>query len=317
MKIKILFIIAILFLPMVFADSANVFLTLKDITNNDDINDIVVRTIIDDEASNYYIAKDEILKINLEDGLHNITILADNINTDGLDYYGKEQITVNNNLIEAFLLFPIGTVRGIVTDQLGNAMPNADIKFECNTDIELSYPEKTDRFGTFNTEVPIGSCTIYALLGKSVVLEELVIEKGNLATIELKIEQKTELKVWLWVLLIVVATAATKLLFIFFKSKKDIEKVIAVKKEKINLGKRAKDIIATLRDREKNVIELLIKNGTMTQAKLHHETGLAKSSLFRVIQSLERKNAIATKRIGKVKRVTLSDWFLEKETQRS
>jgi len=317
MRTRLLFIIAILFLPVVFADTANVFLTLKDITNNNDVNDIIVRTIIDDKASNYYIAQDEILKINLEDGLHNITILADDINTEGLDYYGKEQITVNNNLIEVFLLFPVGTLRGIVTDQLGNAIPNSDIKFECSKDIGVSYPEKTDRFGTFNTEVPIGSCTIYALLGKSVVSEEVVIEKGNLATIELKIEQKTELKVWLWILLIVVATAVIKLLFIFLKPKKDLEEIIKVKTGKVSLGKRAKDIIATLRDREKKVIEMLVKNGTMTQAKLHYETGLAKSSLFRVVQSLERKNAITTQKIGKVKKVTLSDWFLEKESQSS
>ena len=48
----------------------------------------------------------------------------------------------------------------------------------------------------------------------------------------------------------------------------------------------------------------------------YNETGIPKASLFRYIQSLERKKVIDVKKIGKVKKIKFTDWFLGKEEEK-
>lgn len=70
----------------------------------------------------------------------------------------------------------------------------------------------------------------------------------------------------------------------------------------------------TLKDKEKEIIEFIVESkGKTTQAKIYHETGIPKASLFRYIQALTMKNIIEVKKIGKVKKIKFSDWFLEED----
>ncbi|MFC1697073.1 helix-turn-helix transcriptional regulator, partial [Nanoarchaeota archaeon] len=79
-------------------------------------------------------------------------------------------------------------------------------------------------------------------------------------------------------------------------------------------SKRAKDIMETLTDKEKEVVNFIIKSkGETTQAKVYHETGIAKSSLHRQVKSLENKKVIDVMKVGKVKKIKFTDWFLGKE----
>ncbi|PIY60613.1 hypothetical protein COY95_00875, partial [Candidatus Woesearchaeota archaeon CG_4_10_14_0_8_um_filter_47_5] len=82
----------------------------------------------------------------------------------------------------------------------------------------------------------------------------------------------------------------------------------------ITLSNRSLDIVRTLLAGEQNVVTYLLENnGGGTQASAKHATGLPLTSLHRYIQSLETKNILVVEKIGKMKKIRLSDWFLGDE----
>lgn len=85
-------------------EEVNVLLDLKDITNNEAIGDIVVTININGSAFNQYIRKNEVLGINLNNGVYKAEFKADNSFTNGKDYYGKDTLIVENNLTKTIFL---------------------------------------------------------------------------------------------------------------------------------------------------------------------------------------------------------------------
>ena len=68
----------------------------------------------------------------------------------------------------------------------------------------------------------------------------------------------------------------------------------------------------TLNEKEKKVVDFLIENKETTQAKIYRNTGISKASLSRTTFSLENKRIIETQKIGKLKKIKLSKWFLKR-----
>ena len=67
-------------------------------------------------------------------------------------------------------------------------------------------------------------------------------------------------------------------------------------------------VMDTLTDRERSVLEALMKNeGKMTQADIRYETGIPKSSLTGIIVSLERRNIVTKKERGRTNVIELSE----------
>ena len=67
----------------------------------------------------------------------------------------------------------------------------------------------------------------------------------------------------------------------------------------------------TLKDRERKVVEFLLENeNKSTQSKIRYETTIPKTSLIRIFESLENKNIIKIERVGKLKKIELTEWFL-------
>ncbi|HII88801.1 TPA: hypothetical protein HA253_04345 [Candidatus Woesearchaeota archaeon] len=90
------------------------------------------------------------------------------------------------------------------------------------------------------------------------------------------------------------------------------EKKKEEKKEALN--PRARDIIETLNDREKNVVQFTLKEkGETTQARIRNGTGIPKTSLVRCFQALEARKVISVEKIGKMKKIRFTDWFMGKE----
>jgi len=95
--------------------------------------------------------------------------------------------------------------------------------------------------------------------------------------------------------------------------------VLAPTGEKIHevegeLNPRARDIMNTLNEREKKIVEFLLEQGNKsTQASIRNETSIPKTSLARAFQSLEAKKVVKVDTIGKLKKVELTDWFLGKD----
>lgn len=82
----------------------------------------------------------------------------------------------------------------------------------------------------------------------------------------------------------------------------------------IQHSKRSDDIVKTLNPKEKRVVGHLMENkGKSTQVAIKNDTGIPKTSLHRIFTSLEAKNVISIERVGKLKKISLTTWFLGNE----
>jgi uncharacterized membrane protein len=92
------------------------------------------------------------------------------------------------------------------------------------------------------------------------------------------------------------------------------KKVSSITKIEKNVGKE--DIITALDRKEKDVIRFLIKElsdkESISQSKIVYGLGMAKTSLTRILMNLEAKNLIKIEKIGKLKKISLSEWFKKK-----
>jgi uncharacterized membrane protein len=86
-------------------------------------------------------------------------------------------------------------------------------------------------------------------------------------------------------------------------------------KESSELNPRARDIIKTLNEKEKRVVDFITtqEGYKSTQASIRNDTGIPKTSLVRIFASLESKKIIKIDTIGKLKKIEFTSWFLGKE----
>jgi uncharacterized membrane protein len=79
------------------------------------------------------------------------------------------------------------------------------------------------------------------------------------------------------------------------------------------VSRRSKDILQTLSERERSITEYLMEHGEVYQNKVSHELHIPKTSLVRILSSLEGKKVIEIEKIGKTKKIRLNSWFLGKK----
>ena len=92
--------------------------------------------------------------------------------------------------------------------------------------------------------------------------------------------------------------------------KEEKKEVKEVKKDE-EVNPRARDIIKTLDEKEKKVVDFIFENNNQsTQAKIRHGVGIPKTSLARLFQRLESKKIIEIERAGKLKKIKFTDWFM-------
>ncbi|MBU1976128.1 MAG: hypothetical protein KKG59_07030 [Nanoarchaeota archaeon] len=77
-------------------------------------------------------------------------------------------------------------------------------------------------------------------------------------------------------------------------------------------NKRLSDILNTLAPKEKDVVSFLHKEGEVSQAKIIYALTIPKTTLVRLLQNLEAKKVVNIKKMGKVKKISLTNWVLEK-----
>lgn len=83
---------------------------------------------------------------------------------------------------------------------------------------------------------------------------------------------------------------------------------------KEELNPRARDIMKTLNEKEQKVVAFILENNNKsTQASIRNGTGIPKTTLVRIFQSLEAKKVIKIEVIGKLKKIEFTDWFLGKD----
>jgi len=82
----------------------------------------------------------------------------------------------------------------------------------------------------------------------------------------------------------------------------------------IQVTEKMEAIMSAMHPREKEILQSIVEqNGKTTQARVYHATGIPTTSLSRWMDSLERKGLVESKRLGKLRRVYLTEKFLGKK----
>ena len=98
----------------------------------------------------------------LDHKTHFVRILIDSFSTSGTDYYGETFINVSNP--QTLLVFPVGSVEGIVEDEQKNIISDADIEISCTKNYVDFFIIKENSLGLFEIEnLPLGDCRISAI----------------------------------------------------------------------------------------------------------------------------------------------------------
>jgi uncharacterized membrane protein len=85
----------------------------------------------------------------------------------------------------------------------------------------------------------------------------------------------------------------------------------STEKGRITITNEMARVMETLTDRERAVVNALIKyGGEMFQVDIRYETEIPKSSLTAILRSLERRKLIKKKEWGRTNLIILSEWFL-------
>lgn len=230
---KLLLVLLIFLVLMSFThaqDEPNTFITLKDINTQEQISNILVSLELDNIKSIQHVPTNETLRLHLSEGEHNITIVVDDILTGGKDYF--KTVILDSTSTELYL-FQIGSVQGIVKDNLDNIIPDAELKCECNTDISKDFQSATDNFGSFNSIVPVGKCKIFATYKDKLGYIEIDTIKGELKDVEIILDKKlsSNLSIIYYIIIVIIILV---LIFIFVL-KKDIS---FFKKKEVILEKK-------------------------------------------------------------------------------
>ena len=296
------------------ANLSTLQLTLKDANTKNLIGDIHVIVELTNEKTVKtikYVDQFGILKLDLQPGDYQIILKADKLNTSGADYYYEQRYEISRNLNDTAFLLPVGTVRGTVSYK-NTRVPAASVKFDCPG----SYGDKeditTDKYGSFTKEyLPAGSCKLFAADYSRVGEAFVEIKQGSISDVEIVLNKTVRNNLLLIAVIIAAVIVIIVILVHYLLLKK---KPLAIKKKITEpSNKRLNDIVKTLNPREKEIVEMLQKEGELIQSKIIHQTGIPKTSIVRIFENLQAKNIIELKKIGKVKKAVLTDWILEKE----
>ncbi|MBW3001997.1 hypothetical protein KY338_02425 [Candidatus Woesearchaeota archaeon] len=253
------------------------------------------------------INEDGTLELEITKG-QTIELTVDNQETQGKDYYRKIKYSGEQEII----LFPVGTIRGIIKDSLDNIVGFADLKFACKPLPKINHPSNADKFGTFTTVAPVGKCKVYASYGNAIGFKEIQIEQGELKDIEIQLDKTITTiptKKYAGIGFILLIAIAALGIILYLKTKKTTKP-----KQEPKKTNRSEDITKTLSKKEKEIVQYLeLNKGKALQAQIRHNTGIPRTTLARIIQSLEDKNILKVRKEGKAVKIKLTDWFLGKE----
>ena len=262
-------------------------------------------------------------------------------------YYLKRALYIQpQDQQRTLYLIPVGGIQGKVFGSDGDVVTSGELTFDCTPrGVDINYPDEITPLGTF--EAPLatpGECTVTARSEKEIGAGVVIVEQGKTANVEIHLKQPFTTTGNFFALIGVVLLLFIVATVLFFRMKerwkhevkhemkaevkkevaehaKEIAKEEAAKEEKkeaaeeSELNPRARDIMKTLNDKEKTIVEFILKQSDLqaSQAQCRNNTGIPKTSLARIFQSLESKNVVAVTKIGNMKKVKITDWFMGKD----
>ncbi|MBN1502635.1 hypothetical protein JW930_03755 [Candidatus Woesearchaeota archaeon] len=306
---------------LIKADPENLVIRFIDIQSREIIRDMqadlfVTNTVsLEQTTLSQFIGESGEIETQLDGGEWNITAHLDDISTSGKDYYGRYIIrSYEFDKMDLFIL-PVGSIRGTVLDKLDNLVSNAKLKFDCQTQNGGKFPISSDEFGSFSYDyAPVGQCRVSAMYNGAAGFENVIVEKGNTTEIMIRLNKtvvsKPRLELDFGFILMSIIIAVIGVFFVFGKKEKKGKDKTAAQE----LHKRTKDVFSTLSEREKIVVSFLLDNNMeSTQNIIKYKTRIPKTSLVRILHSLENKKIISLEKIGNLKKIKLTTWFLGKE----
>ncbi|MBI4453831.1 hypothetical protein HY636_04265, partial [Candidatus Woesearchaeota archaeon] len=176
--------------PSSAVEPSNIVLTLFDAATKEPLKDIFVDIGVDGSFNQYYIETDNDLALSLDKGSYNIKILAKKPESDYYEYYSDLFLIVTDSpKVKIVFLHPVGSLYGIVKDNLDNVVAETELNFECSSVISADYPETSNKFGSFLLDaVPEGTCDISAIHEDSIGTERVVITKGKRTNVIIKLD---------------------------------------------------------------------------------------------------------------------------------
>lgn len=241
----------------------------------------------------------------LTPGRWNGTIGMDDPTTLGSDYVANVDFEASQGTVQPTLI-PVGSVTGIVYDEQGRVISNAKIGVHCQT--YRSANVRTDEFGTFfiNYVAP-GNCQISALHGDSIGTSVANVRPQSTADLNITLNKQVvdETQGVLIGLITGLSFLGIGGLILYLKRPKTITAHREPSAEITN------ELMNTLKERERMVVEFLLKNNNaQTQNQIRYGTGLPKTTLVRIFDSLAARNIVSIQKVGKAKNINLTQWFL-------
>jgi uncharacterized membrane protein len=279
-------------------DEEDLTLYLYDSDTQEVVTDLHARITLEGKynKSTLKFVEDGRLKLKIEPGSWKLTVLIDDIKTPGKDYTYRSGIRIKSAASEKVFLVPSGSVQGTVYEN-SQAVSDAEINLYCSSSDEV-ISTKTDSSGAFSADwLPIGQCRITTATESERGESQVNITKGGISIVNIELsEGLSGFRIWPYASIILVLLSIILLLLRLSK------------KPKIS---RADDIKKTLNEKESIIVNFLLSNNNKgTQATIKNETGIPKTSLLRIFQSLESRNIISIEKIGKMKKIKLTAWFL-------
>ncbi len=301
------------------------------------------RTIISSEAS----GEDGFVVLFIDGGTWNVKSEIEDTQTQGRDHVAITSLSISRDTNYTLNFQPVGTIYIEAKDEGGQPIPRASASIDCVNsayNVQELNDDLTVQNGVLLVKyVPTGACRITVSNDYGSTSNDVNLARGELKNISMQLKQQNN---FLQSALVILAALAVLLALFFLLKRKAITQktkkeeittqktTVRAHKRKIssktpgsnsdsqfmqstlNKTKRMIDLMNTLNERERTIVETLLKHdGKLKQSKLYRETLIPKTSLARAVQSLQTRNIIELIPFGKTNYVKLSKWFLKGEEE--
>lgn len=275
-----------------------------------------------------YLNEDAELILDLTPGNWEMEFTIQNPDNKVTMYYLKRALNLQSERMvqeRTFYMIPTGSISGAVYNSEGERVSDGDLEFDCTErGVSIDYPDDISQFGTF--EAPIattGECSIFASVRGEIGVGTVTVARGNVSEVEITLREPLASTSNFLLIAGGVVLLTIFGLVLFFKMKErwkeevleEVRDEREEEPEEEELNPRARDVMKTLRQREREVVEFLLGQEGLeaTQGQTRNGTGIPKTTLARVFKALEDKKVVEVEKIGNMKRVSITDWFLGKE----
>ncbi len=293
-------------------------------------SDTVLRLITDENGR---------FLLSLDRGAYDIDALLDLPGTPGMDFASTSSFSGDGKSNLTLIFYPAGSLSGKVLQQ-GAPVPNARVRVSCpsksfdyariNGMTEMDAGEAGD---FLFRALPVGTCTVSASTASHAASADFEVAHGKSSTAVLEMKGKAVENDFFLLAAVAIGALAIAGLAIFFlrerlfgssahvpvqyydinpstqaphpKKEEPPKTAASVPGEKEEnkfalSNPKVKAILATLSDRERDILKFLLKSGGRAKrSSMQHKLLIPKTSLLRNLRSLERKNIVKLTPFGR------------------